>query len=209
MKIEKPLEDYDIYIMYDFLDLEYMLSLKEQTIHSLCYGDNLVNDFERSVLKEPVPPKGIEEKSLDLLQEAMKKALHEIYKDDSITKYSFYPSPNTRTPEAGKRQGKMKQHIDGPPEDLGMDHGVKTYGAVYYLTDQFDGGELVYPKLNFKFKPVANSLILHPGKEPYWHGVDEINNGWRICFGMIATEEYNLDDFYVYGNADGIGEARG
>lgn len=203
MKIEKPLEDYDIYIIYDFLDLEYMLKLRDRAISVLWYEDGLINDFEKAVIKEPVPPGPTEEVSLDLLQEAMKEALYKIYKDDSITKYHFYPNPNIRTPEGGKRQGKMKQHIDGPPEDLGVNHGVKTYGAVYYLTDQFDGGELVYPKIDFKFKPVANSLILHPGKEPYWHGVDEINNGWRICFGMLATEEYNLDDFYVYGNEGG------
>jgi len=208
MRIEKPLEDYDIYIIYDFLDdVDYLNNLIDGSISTLWYGwdqdgNELINDIERSAIREVPPTRGIERGSTIPLEEKMKQALYDVYKDDDIKKYHFYPAPNVRTPDGGKRQGTMKQHIDGPHEDLGRDHGVKTYGAVYYLTDQFGGGELEYPKIGFKYKPVANSLILHPGKEPYWHGVAEIYDGWRICFGMLATEEYNLEDFTVYGKLE-------
>lgn len=205
MRIEKPLDDYDIYIVYDFLDdIDYMYQMRDAAINALWYntdhnGEPLINDFERSILQEPLPPRGgAEEPSQALLEEKMKAMLHQIYKDDSVVKYHFYQGPNIRTPDGGLRKGPMKQHVDGPHEDLGQDHGVTTYGAVYYLNDGYDGGELVYPKLNFKFKPAPNSLIMHPGKEPYWHGVAEIYNGWRMCLGMLATEYYNPDDYITY-----------
>jgi len=51
------------------------------------------------------------------------------------------------------------------------------FGCVVYLNDNFDGGELVYPKLNKTIKPIAGRLIVHSSEEP--HLVNTVLNGTR------------------------------
>lgn len=197
MRIEKPLKEFDIYIAYDLLDdLDYMINLRDAAISTVWHNDGLT-DLERSMLREPTPPI-MEKPSLEPLKEKMKQTMYEVFQDDDVVKYHFYNNPNIRTPDGGNLQGPMHLHVDGPHEDLGVNHGIKTYGSVYYLSDQFDGGEIFYPELDFSFKPVANSMILHPGKNPYWHGVREISNGWRVNFGMLGNEYYDPADYINY-----------
>lgn len=59
-------------------------------------------------------------------------------------------------------------------------------GLVYYLNDDFSGGEIVYVNKNIIHKPIANSLIVHPSSEEYAHGVKLVTNGNR----------YTLTGFY-------------
>jgi predicted 2-oxoglutarate/Fe(II)-dependent dioxygenase YbiX len=67
----------------------------------------------------------------------------------------------------------MKVH-----HDVGMDPTVK-FGAVLYLNDDFDGGEIYYPKMNIEVKPTNLSLIVHPANAIYSHGVKEVTRGIR------------------------------
>jgi hypothetical protein len=46
-------------------------------------------------------------------------------------------------------------------KDNGHDPSV-LYGAVIYLNEDFDGGEVYYPSLDLKIKPKARSIIVHP-----------------------------------------------
>lgn len=60
------------------------------------------------------------------------------------------------------------------------------YGFVIYLNDQFTGGELFYDKKNITYKPVPNSLVIHPTTEEFTHEVRTVNSGIRytmIGFG--------------------------
>ena len=41
--------------------------------------------------------------------------------------------------------------------------------SVYYINDDYEGGEINFPDHNLMIKPKANSLILFPGNENYWH----------------------------------------
>lgn len=43
--------------------------------------------------------------------------------------------------------------------------------SVYYINDDYTGGEIVFPDHNLKIKPKANSLIIFPGNENYVHEV--------------------------------------
>lgn len=38
-----------------------------------------------------------------------------------------------------------------------------SFGVVIYINDNYDGGEIVYPDKNISIKPVARSLVIHPG----------------------------------------------
>jgi hypothetical protein len=60
------------------------------------------------------------------------------------------------------------------------------YGIVYYANDNFDGGEIFYPKFNIEYKPKAGDLIIHPATMEYMHGVRDVSSGVRYSMNMFA-----------------------
>jgi hypothetical protein len=74
----------------------------------------------------------------------------------------------------GKGQ-KFTNHID--------DH--KDYhrrvSTVYYLNDNYKGGEINFPRFNIKFKPKANQMIVFPSTYVYNHSVSEVTDGFRYA----------------------------
>lgn len=56
--------------------------------------------------------------------------------------------------------------------------------SVYYINDDYTGGEIVFPNHNIKIKPKPNSLIIFPGNENYVHEVTKILNGNRYSSSM-------------------------
>jgi len=56
--------------------------------------------------------------------------------------------------------------------------------SVYYINDDYTGGEICFPDHNLKIKPKANSLIIFPGNENYLHEVLKIVDGDRYSSAM-------------------------
>lgn len=74
------------------------------------------------------------------------------------------------------RGGGMGEHTDNYDE-------MCKFGVVVYLNDNFEGGDLVYPRLNTVWRPTASQLVIHAGDEP--HLVETVTNGTRYiltCF---------------------------
>jgi len=69
------------------------------------------------------------------------------------------------------------QNMDGTPKDNCSDFYVS---AVVYLNDDFDGGELVFPKIGYSHKPVAGGCVIFPSHIGYSHYVDSVFTGERI-----------------------------
>lgn len=63
------------------------------------------------------------------------------------------------------------------------------YGTVVYLNDNFTGGELYYPEIDFKIKAVSGSLIIH--KSEYFHGVFPVKTGIRYMLTLFVTGDEN------------------
>ena len=55
---------------------------------------------------------------------------------------------------------------------------TRNYASIIYLNDDYDGGELYIPELNFSQKPEKGMLMTFPGGR-YMHGVQEITKGIR------------------------------
>jgi hypothetical protein len=66
----------------------------------------------------------------------------------------------------------MNPHVDNAGNDFN-----NVFGAVIYLNEDFGGGELYYPELNFSIKPKANSLVMHDAS--LLHQVLEVTDGIR------------------------------
>ena len=58
---------------------------------------------------------------------------------------------------------KMNEHADTAGD----------FAAIYYLNDDYEGGEINFTDHNLKIKPKANSLITFPSNSDYWHEVME------------------------------------
>lgn len=56
--------------------------------------------------------------------------------------------------------------------------------SVYYINDDYTGGEINFPDHNLEIKPEPNSLIIFPGNENYLHEVREILGNDRYSSAM-------------------------
>jgi predicted 2-oxoglutarate/Fe(II)-dependent dioxygenase YbiX len=52
------------------------------------------------------------------------------------------------------------------------------------LNDDYEGGEINFPRFNLKIKPEKNSLILFPSNYVYNHSAEPVKNGTKYA---IAT----------------------
>ena len=66
--------------------------------------------------------------------------------------------------------------IDHVDDGLFMTRKVS---VVYYFNDDYEGGEIVFPRFNVEVKPKANQLALFPSNYMYNHNVKEITKGTR------------------------------
>lgn len=81
----------------------------------------------------------------------------------------------------------LETHCDG--FFLGRDGAVTDFTSVYYINDDYEGGELCMPVLGVTIKPRANSLILwsHSWHEDMSHSVKTVISGTRYMSQRFFT----------------------
>lgn len=52
---------------------------------------------------------------------------------------------------------------------------------VYYLNDNYIGGEITFNRFNITYKPKANDLLIFPSSYVYTHSVSEVTEGTRYA----------------------------
>lgn len=63
-----------------------------------------------------------------------------------------------------------------------IDHTVyepRTISTIWYINDDYEGGEICFPRFNIKYKPNKNELLLFPSTYTYNHSVLPVKNGTR------------------------------
>lgn len=70
---------------------------------------------------------------------------------------------------------KFVNHID--------DHTAfhRRISSVYYMNDDYEGGEIIFPRFNISYKPKANEMIVFPSTYVYNHSVNEVTSGTRYA----------------------------
>ena len=66
-------------------------------------------------------------------------------------------------------------HIDDHP----MYH--RRMSTVYYLNENYTGGEINFPRFNITFKPKANQMLMFPSTYVYNHSVSPVTEGTRYA----------------------------
>jgi predicted 2-oxoglutarate/Fe(II)-dependent dioxygenase YbiX len=104
-------------------------------------------------------------------------------------------------------------HVDAETlykDDIGLDMWEKTLdrdlSVVYFLNDDFVGGELVFPNIDLVIKPQAGTLVCFPSDHHFIHGVNPVTAGhrytivtWMRIKGMPSVDEINrmnLDEYH-------------
>ena len=79
---------------------------------------------------------------------------------------------------------KILKYDVGGKFDTHMDDGggnFRRVSTVYYLNDNYEGGEIEFPRFNVKYKPKENDMIIFPSTYTYNHAVSTITSGERYC----------------------------
>ena len=96
-------------------------------------------------------------------------------------------------------------HVDAETlykDDDGLELWEKTLdrdlSVVYFLNDDFSGGELFFPALDLSIRPEAGTLVCFPSDHNYIHGVQPATAGhrytlvtWMRVKGMPSVDEIN------------------
>jgi len=74
--------------------------------------------------------------------------------------------------------------------------------ALFYVNDNYEGGEIVFPRFNKVVKPKAGDLILFPSNGPYRHQVNEVI-GKQNRYTIPSWHTFDLPEiFHSQGNHD-------
>jgi predicted 2-oxoglutarate/Fe(II)-dependent dioxygenase YbiX len=104
------------------------------------------------------------------------------------SKFNFvlnYPIPSIVIWNVGDIQ---PPHADKENPD-GTDNGTPFYdiSSLIYLNDDYEGGEIYFPKQGIEIKPKAGDFVCFPGDKEYMHGVKEITYGKRFTIPLFFT----------------------
>lgn len=70
---------------------------------------------------------------------------------------------------------KFINHIDDHPDY------PRRVSTVYYMNDDYSGGEIEFPRFKVSYKPKANELLIFPSTYVYNHSVKEVKSGTRYA----------------------------
>jgi len=85
----------------------------------------------------------------------------------------------------------QRPHADGENPD-GSQHEFhwRKFGCVYYLNDDYEGGEIWFPNFDISIKPKPNTMIFFPGDLKHLHGVRNVDKGVRHTMASFWAYEF-------------------
>lgn len=63
----------------------------------------------------------------------------------------------------------------------------RSHGGVIYLNDDFEGGQIYYPKLGKEIQPKPGMMVIHPAGLEYMHGIKKVTEGIRHTISIFFT----------------------
>jgi hypothetical protein len=80
-----------------------------------------------------------------------------------------------------------KELHTGPDAGKPNDFPYYDIAGLFYINDDYEGGELYFPNQGIQFKPKAGAAYFFPGDKNYIHGVSEIISGIRYTVPFFWT----------------------
>lgn len=82
------------------------------------------------------------------------------------------------------------EHIDGRPHPF----FYRNYASIVYLNNDYLGGEIYFPTLNYRPKIKTGMLVSFPGTLEYLHGVSTVTEGTRYTIAGFFTFDKTYHD---------------
>jgi Rps23 Pro-64 3,4-dihydroxylase Tpa1-like proline 4-hydroxylase len=98
------------------------------------------------------------------------KEAEEDYKNEYEIQTKFHDGYSILKYEKGD---KCAEHIDN------NEINPRTISTVWYLNEDYKGGEIYFPRFNLKYKPLKNELLIFPSFYVYNHEVLPVTEGTR------------------------------
>ena len=109
--------------------------------------------------------------------------------------------------------GHYKPHIDGESiwmtprgEKIWKKSTDRDLSIVFYLNDEFAGGDFVFPELKIRVRPEPGMMVCFPSNHHYMHGVEPVTKGkrysivsWATVKGFPSMDEINQQLSQEYG----------
>jgi predicted 2-oxoglutarate/Fe(II)-dependent dioxygenase YbiX len=109
--------------------------------------------------------------------------------------------------------GHYQPHIDGESiwvtprgEKIWKKSTDRDLSIVYYLNNDFEGGDFVFPELKIRVRPEPGMMICFPSNHHYMHGVEPVVSGkrysivsWTTVKGFPSMDEVNQQLSKEYG----------
>lgn len=94
------------------------------------------------------------------------------YQNNYSIKCSWHDAYQTLKYGVGQ---KFTNHVDDHPDY------PRRISTLYYLNDNYEGGEINFPRFNLSFKPKANQMVIFPSTYVYNHSVSPVTEGERYA----------------------------
>lgn len=90
--------------------------------------------------------------------------------------------------------GHYKPHIDGESiwctptgEKIWKKSTDRDLSMVFYLNDDFEGGDFIFPEHHIRVRPEPGMMVCFPSNHHYMHGVEPVTRGKRYSIVTWAT----------------------
>lgn len=186
----KTYVDDNIFYVEDFIDKESILvlqdairkqSLKVEESRGLYHDVLSLNTDECQLIWDKIIYK------LNYFFTTPEHHVHDFHKTPTFIKYVNRESKLT----GWAMYPHSDDNIYESQNDTDTFHSNVLKGIVIYITDDYEGGEIVYINKNIEIKPKSGYLVCHPGSEDYTHGVKNFSGGPRIVISAFVRDNFN------------------
>jgi hypothetical protein len=124
---------------------------------------------------------------IDLIQSLVNRLKPEINKFFNVDAYATSPAMVRWLPGNLQMPHADKELHEG--DDAGKPNDFPWYdiATIMYLNDDYEGGELYFPKQGIQFKPKRGAVYFFPGDMNYIHGITPIQSGIRYTCPFFWT----------------------
>ena len=148
-------------------------------IYDSSYWDDRVATYPTIEKVDPTIPKII-----DGMVERLKKEVDAFFNVDA---YPTSPAMVRWLPGQLQMPHADKELHEGDNRGKPNDFPYYDIAGLFYINDDYEGGELYFPNQNIKFKPKAGAAYFFPGDMNYIHGVTRIESGIRYTCPFFWT----------------------
>lgn len=148
-------------------------------IYDSAYWDNRVATFPTIERQNPEIPK--------IIMEMVERLKREVDSFFSVDAHPTSPAMVRWLPGQLQMPHADKELHEGENRGKPNDFPYYDIAGLFYINDDYEGGELYFPNQGIQFKPKAGAAYFFPGDMNFIHGVSEIKSGIRYTVPFFWT----------------------